>query len=60
MRIDVFTIFPAMVTGPLEESLLGRAIQDGVLDVHVHDLRDFTTDKHRRSTTHRSGAVPAW
>lgn len=46
MRIDVVTIFPAYLA-PLELSLVGRAIRDGVLDVFVHDLRDWTTDVHR-------------
>ena len=47
MRIDVFTNFPAVVQGPLSGSLLGRAIGAGLLDVRVHDLRDWTTDRHR-------------
>ena len=47
MRIDVFTIFPDLLAGPLAQSLLGRAIDAGVLDVRVHDLRDFTDDAHR-------------
>ncbi len=47
MRIDVFTIFPDLVSGPLGESLLGKAIEAGVIDVRVHDLRGFTDDPHR-------------
>ncbi len=47
MRIDVFTIFPAVVEGPLSGSLLGRAIGSGLLDVRVHDLRTWTEDRHR-------------
>jgi tRNA (guanine37-N1)-methyltransferase len=47
MRIDVFTIFPGMVEGFAEQSLLGRARAAGVLDVRVHDLRDQATDVHR-------------
>ncbi|MFO7778301.1 MAG: tRNA (guanosine(37)-N1)-methyltransferase TrmD [Nitriliruptoraceae bacterium] len=47
VRLDVLTIFPAWFDGPLTTSLLGRAIADGVLDVRVHDLRDWTTDRHR-------------
>ncbi len=47
MRIDVFTIFPAVVEGPLSGSLLGRAIGAGLLDVRVHDLREWTQDRHR-------------
>ena len=47
MRIDIVTIFPKMVRGPLEEGIVARAIAKGLLDVVVHDLRDFTTDRHR-------------
>jgi len=47
VRIDVFTIFPDLVSAPLGQSLLGRAIEAGVLDVRVHDLRDHTDDVHR-------------
>jgi tRNA (guanine37-N1)-methyltransferase len=41
------TIFPKMVEGPLAEGIVARAIARGLLDVRVHDLRDFTTDRHR-------------
>ena len=47
MRIDVVTIFPQMVRAPLAEGIVARAIGKGLLDVRVHDLRDFTTDRHR-------------
>ena len=47
MRIDVFTIFPGLVDGFADESLLGRARTQGTLDIRVHDLRDQTTDAHR-------------
>jgi tRNA (guanine37-N1)-methyltransferase len=47
VRIDVLTIFPAWFEGPLTTSLLGRAAAGGTLDVRVHDLRAWTTDRHR-------------
>ncbi len=47
MQIDIVTIFPRMVEGPLAEGVIGRAIGRGLIDVRVHDLRDFTTDRHR-------------
>lgn len=47
MRVDVFTIFPEYVAGPLALSLVGRARDAGLLDVRVHDPRDWTTDVHR-------------
>jgi len=46
MRIDIVTIFPGYLT-PLGVSLLGKARERGLLDVHVHDLRGWTTDVHR-------------
>lgn len=46
-RFDVVTIFPAAVQHAVAMGIVGRAIERKVLDVHVHDLRDFTTDKHR-------------
>ncbi len=46
MKIDVISIFPAYLA-PLRESLLGRAIDDGRIRLAVHDLRDWTTDRHR-------------
>jgi tRNA (guanine37-N1)-methyltransferase len=47
MRIDVLTLFPEYFTGPLDASLLGKARQANLLDVAVHDLRQWTTDRHR-------------
>ncbi|MDF3045336.1 MAG: trmD [Ornithinibacter sp.] len=46
MRVDVVTIFPEYLA-PLDLSLIGKARRDGILDVHVHDLRDATEDPHR-------------
>jgi tRNA (guanine37-N1)-methyltransferase len=47
MRFDIVTVFPNMVLGPLQEGIVARAIARGLLDVRVHDLRDFTSDRHR-------------
>jgi tRNA (guanine37-N1)-methyltransferase len=47
VRIDVFTIFPEFLEGPLGVSLLGRARAAGLVDVNLHDPRTFTTDRHR-------------
>lgn len=46
MKIDIVTIFPRMVEAGLAEGVVGRARAGGVLDIVVHNLRDFTTDKH--------------
>ena len=47
MKVDVFSIFPEMITDYTKQSILGRAIESGLLEVSVHDLRLATTDKHR-------------
>jgi tRNA (guanine37-N1)-methyltransferase len=47
MKFDVVTIFPQMVEAVLAEGVVSRGIASGVLDVVVHDLRDYTTDRHR-------------
>src|SRR5919201_5027320 len=47
LRVDVFTIFPGFFAGALETSLLGRARERGLVDVRLHDPRDWTSDRHR-------------
>jgi len=47
MRVQVLTIFPELFEPFLSTSLVGRAIEKGLLEVRVHDLRDFTADRHR-------------
>jgi len=47
MLVDIITIFPGMFQGPFEESILKRAREKGILKINVHNLRDFTTDKHK-------------
>jgi tRNA (guanine37-N1)-methyltransferase len=42
MKIDVLTLFPAMFAGPLDESIIKRARQAGILDLRIHDLRDWS------------------
>ena len=58
MRIDAFTIFPAILEGPLRGSLLGKAIEAGIVDVRVHDIRAFATDKHRQVDDEPYGGGP--
>src|SRR5580765_90255 len=48
-RVDIISVFPGMFEGPLTQSLLGKARERGLVDLRVHDLRDYTTDKkHHR------------
>jgi tRNA (guanine37-N1)-methyltransferase len=58
VRIDVLTIFPGIFESPLRESLLGKAIASGVLDVRIHDIRDHTADKHRSTDDESYGGGP--
>ncbi len=48
MRIDIITIFPEMFEGPFSHSIIKRAIDKQLVDIHLHQLRDYTTDKHRK------------
>jgi len=48
MRIDIITVLPPLLEGPLNHSIVKRARDKGLVEVHVHDLRDFSLDKHRR------------
>ncbi|MBS0660680.1 MAG: tRNA (guanosine(37)-N1)-methyltransferase TrmD [Verrucomicrobia bacterium] len=47
MRLDILTLFPAICAGPLGESMMKRARESGKVDVRIHNLRDWATDKHR-------------
>lgn len=47
MRIDILTLFPQMFDGPLSESIIKRAQAAGLVEIHLHDIRDYSTDKHR-------------
>jgi len=47
MEFDILTLFPGIFTGPLDESILKRARETGLVQIRVHNLRDFTHDKHR-------------
>ena len=58
MRIDVFTIFPAILEAPVRESLLGRAIAEKLLEVRIHDLRTWSTDRHRSVDDEAYGGGP--
>ena len=48
MRIDILTLFPAMFEGPFSESILKRSIEQGILDIHLTNFRNFAYDKHRQ------------
>lgn len=58
MRFDVLTIFPGIFAGPLDESILRRARESELSEVHVHDLRDWATDRHRTVDDYTFGGGP--
>jgi tRNA (guanine37-N1)-methyltransferase len=58
MRFDVLTLFPEMFSGYLGQSLLGKAIERGCLDVHVHDMRNWSTDPHHKVDDRPYGGGP--
>ena len=49
MRFDVLTLFPELVENVLSESIIGRAQKGGIIEVHAHNIRDFSLDKHRKT-----------
>ena len=48
MRIDIMTLFPEMCEAVINESIIGRARQEGIIEIECHNIRDYTKDKHRR------------
>ena len=58
LRFDLFTIFPGIFTGPLNESIVRRARDRGIVQIDIHDIRDWSHDRHRTvdDTTYGGGA----
>jgi tRNA (guanine37-N1)-methyltransferase len=48
MRIDIITIFPEMFEGPFSHSIIKRALEKNLVDIQLHQLRNYSTDKHRK------------
>jgi tRNA (guanine37-N1)-methyltransferase len=55
LRIDILTIFPEMFEGVLGASILGRARQSGLIDIRVHNIRDYTDNKHKKTDDYPFG-----
>lgn len=55
MRIDILTLFPEMFDGVLSASMLGRAQASGLIDIRVHNIRDYTDNKHRKADDYPFG-----
>lgn len=58
MRVDILTLFPAMFAGPLDESIVRRARAAGLLDLRIHNLRDWTKDRHKTVDDRPFGGGP--
>src|SRR6478735_948163 len=58
MRIDILTLFPEMFTGVLSSSILKRAADKGLTSYHLHQLRDYTKDPHRKVDDRPFGGGP--
>src|SRR5919107_4381948 len=58
LRFDLFTLFPGIFTGPLDESIVRRARDRGIVQIDIHDIRDWANDRHRTvdDTTYGGGA----
>ena len=55
MRIDIITLFPEIALGPLNDSIIKRAREQGLADIHAHQLRDWATGKHRKTDDYLCG-----
>lgn len=58
MRFDILTLFPDMFPGYMSQSLLNKAIENGIVEVHVHNMRDWSTDKHNKIDDRPYGGGP--
>lgn len=55
MRIDVLTVLPKLFEGPFSDSILKRAQEKGLVEIHLHNLRDYSTDKHKNVDDYQYG-----
>ena len=58
MKVDILTLFPEMFSGPLDESIVGRARKTGILDLKIHFLRDWAHDRHKTVDDRPFGGGP--
>ncbi len=55
MRIDVLTILPALLQGPFSDSIMKRAQEKGLTEIHIHNIRDYSTNKHKNVDDYQYG-----
>ena len=58
MKIDILTLFPSMFDGFLNESIISRAIQNGYVEINIHDFREYSTDPHKKVDDYGFGGGP--
>jgi tRNA (guanine37-N1)-methyltransferase len=58
MRIDIISVLPELLESPLNFSMINRAKEKGLVEIHIHNLRDFSEDKHRRVDDYAFGGDP--
>ncbi len=58
IRFDIISAVPALLSGPLDHSIVKRAKDKSLVDVHIHDLRNFTSDKHLKIDNYPYGGDP--
>jgi tRNA (guanine37-N1)-methyltransferase len=58
MRVDILTIFPDMFQGPFQESIVKRAVDRGLVAIHVHDIRRWAIDRHKTVDDYPYGGGP--
>ena len=58
MRIDILTAVPELLEGLFDKSIIGRAQKKGLAEIYIHNLRDYTEDKHKRIDDYSFGGFP--
>jgi len=58
MRIDILTLFPGMFRGPFDESIVKRAVDAGIVDIHIHDIREWAEGRHKVADDYPYGGGP--
>ena len=58
LRIDILTLFPGMFRGPFDESILGRARQTGLIEIYLHNIRDWAEGRHKVTDDYPFGGGP--
>lgn len=55
MRIDILTVVPDLLTGPFEHSIIKRAVENKIVSIHIHNIRDYSKDKHKKTDDYAFG-----